>query len=121
MMESVKIVLTCIAAAVLYGIAHDQVTAHVCVEYFSIAHPTILPLTSATLLAIQWGIVATWWVGLPLGGGLAISARFGARPPFCARDLRRPIGILLLFMGAASLLSGLTGFALAKAHWITLS
>ena len=33
-----------------YGIVHDQVTAHLYVEYLSIAHPTIRPLTSPTLL-----------------------------------------------------------------------
>jgi hypothetical protein len=29
-METLKIILFCIAAPIVYGIAHDQVTAHVC-------------------------------------------------------------------------------------------
>jgi len=38
-MEFLKIWLLCIVAAVIYGILHDQATARVCVEYFSVAHP----------------------------------------------------------------------------------
>jgi len=32
--ESIKIIVFSILAACVYGIAHDFVTAHVCVEYF---------------------------------------------------------------------------------------
>lgn len=39
--EIVKIVLLCIVAAALYGIVHDQFTARICVEYFSIGHPPL--------------------------------------------------------------------------------
>ena len=77
-MQSVKIVLTCIGAAVVYGIVHDQFAAHICVEYFSVFHPRVFATQSPKLLALGWGIVATWWVGAFLGLILAISAR---RPP----------------------------------------
>ena len=120
-MEFFKVVLTCITASIIYGIIHDQVTAHICVEYFSIAHPMVLPLTSPTLLAFQWGVLATWWVGAGLGLGLAASARMGSRRPLAARDLRTPIAKLLICMAVASLLSGLLGFCLAKTHVIALS
>ncbi len=113
-MESVKTWFTCVFAAIVYGIAHDQVTAHLCVEYFSMAHPTILPLTSATLLAIQWGVLATWWVGAILGVLLVVAARFGSRPRLSAAQLMRPILNLLITMACAVLLAGLLGFILAK-------
>lgn len=45
-MESVKIVLLCIVSAVIYGILHDQVTARVCVEYFTIGHPPMFSTNS---------------------------------------------------------------------------
>ena len=64
----------CIVAAVLYGIIHDQVTARVCVEYFTIGHPPIFGTDNPTLLRIGWGIVATWWVGLLFGGRTAANA-----------------------------------------------
>src|SRR5437867_3161925 len=120
-MEFLKIFLTCVAAAIIYGILHDHVTAHICVEYFFVAHPTILPLTSPTLLAFQWGVLATWWVGAALGIGLGFAARRGKRVVLGARDLRRPVVTLLLVMAGAALVSGISGFVLAKTNTISLS
>ncbi len=56
-----------IGASVLYGLLHDQVTARVCVEYFTIGHPRVMASKSPTPLALYWGVVAPWWVGLPAG------------------------------------------------------
>jgi hypothetical protein len=58
-METVKIVLLCIGSAVLFGIVHDQVTARLCVEYFTIGHPKVFGTESPTLLAFGWGVIAT--------------------------------------------------------------
>jgi len=86
-MEFLKIVGLGVLAAVSYGIIHDQITARVCVEYFTIGHPPLIPSTSPTLLAFAWGVVATWWVGLPLGFTLASAARLGHRPKLLAAQL----------------------------------
>ena len=101
-MQSIRIVLLATFAAIAYGILHDQVTARICVEYFTIGHPPVFPTTSPTLLALGWGILATWWVGLPLGILLAIAARAGSRPRLTAAQLRRPILTLLVVMGSAA-------------------
>lgn len=45
-MEPLKIILLCLVSAVGYGILHDQVTARICVEYFTIGHPMLFPTTS---------------------------------------------------------------------------
>jgi hypothetical protein len=74
-MQALGIVLVSILAAVVYGIVHDQVTARVCVEYFTIGHPPVFHTDDPTLLGIGWGIIATWWVGAMLGAPLAIVAR----------------------------------------------
>ena len=79
-MHSLRIIGLSLLAAIVYEIAHDQVTARVCVEYFTIGHPPLIPSESPTLLALAWGVVATWWVGLPLGIMLAVAARAGRRP-----------------------------------------
>ena len=71
--EFLKILLLCIAAAIVYGIVHDQFTACICLEYFTVFHPQIFPTQSPTLLAIGWGILATWWVGAFLGVLLGIA------------------------------------------------
>ncbi len=65
-MEFAKIVLFSVGCAICYGILHDQVTAHVCVEYFTVGHVSLVSTTDPTVLAFVWGVVATWWVGLPL-------------------------------------------------------
>lgn len=119
-MQFVGIVLFSIAAAVFYGIAHDQVTARVCIEYFTIGHPPVFKTTSPTLLALGWGVLATWWVGLPLGGCLACAARLGTWPRLTVRDLVRPTLVLLLVMGMVAAFFGWRGLVRADAGEVKL-
>jgi len=112
--ESFKIMLLCLAAAVTYGICMDQITARVCVEYFTVGHPRIFQTEDPTLLAFGWGIVATWWVGLPLGVPAALVARAGSRPRLAARELLRPIGLLMLAMACFAGISGAVGYVLVR-------
>jgi hypothetical protein len=118
--EPAKIVLLSIASAIVYGVAHDQVTAHVCVEYFTIAHPRIFPTESPTLLAFGWGVVATWWFGAALGAILAVAARAGTRVPVDARALAKPIAALLAIVYAGSMLALGAGYLAARAGWVHL-
>ncbi len=119
-MQSLKIILLCTASAVIYGICHDQVTARVCVEYFTVGHAPIFPTESPTLLAFAWGTAATWWVGLILGVLAALVSRAGSWPKLDAARLIRPIACLLIVMAIASLLAGITGYQLAKASGYVL-
>ena len=105
-MQFLAIVALSIAAAVAYGIVHDQITVRICQEYFTIGHPLIFPTASPTILALAWGVIATWWVGLILGLGLATASRVGFRRPVDARELVQPIGTLLVVMAVGALLSG---------------
>ena len=120
MVESLKIVGLGVVAAIVYGIAHDNVTARVCVEYFTIGHPPIFGTDSPTLLALGWGVLATWWVGLGLGSLLALVSRAGPKPKLSAGDLLRPVGYLLATMALVSLLAGLAGYFAATRGWIWL-
>lgn len=113
-MAYLKIILLCILSAVVYGILHDQVTARVCIEYFTVGHDPIFPTTSPTLLAICWGTFATWWVGLILGVIAALTSRVGRWPKLDAANLIKPIVCLLIVVAIASLLAGITGYQLAK-------
>jgi hypothetical protein len=118
--EAVKIIWLCIASAVLYGILHDQVTARVCVEYFTIGHPPVFNTESPTLLALGWGVIATWWVGLMLGIPAALVSRLGSLPKFDAARLVRPIGGLLAVMACASVVAGITGYFVASVGGVWL-
>lgn len=105
-MQSLAIIGLCVLSAVVYGILHDQVTARVCLEYFTVAHPPVFDTQSPTLLAFGWGVIATWWVGLILGVPLAVAARVGKLPKRDVRSLIRPVCALLV---AAYIVAGLAG------------
>ena len=111
-MESLKIIGFSVLAAICYGILHDQVTAHLCVEYFTVAHPPVFPTRSPFLLAIGWGVIATWWVGLPLGVVLAATSRLGPKDKLTFRQVRSSILRLMTVSAIAALLAGLTGAVL---------
>ena len=120
MLEALKINGFSILCAVIYGILHDQVTAHVSVEYFTVAHPPVFPTVQPFWLAIGWGIIATWWVGLILGAFLALSARAGRWPKIGLKQLRRQIVLLMLISGALAMIAGVVGWALTNADVIGL-
>src|SRR3954454_21731632 len=105
-MQSLLIVLLCIVAAVVYGVIHDQITARICVEYFTIGHPPVFGTDDPTLLGLGWGVIATWWVGLLLGVPLAMVSRLGSRPKFTAGLLIRPLLIMLAVVGVLAIASG---------------
>jgi len=113
-MEALKIAATCIIAAILYGIVHDQVTARVCLEYFTIFHPPIFNTESPTLLGIGWGVITTWWVGALFAIPMILAARAGARPRLRASQLLPSIAALLGIMAACAMLFGFLGYVLAR-------
>lgn len=119
-MAPVRIVLLCVGAAVGYGIVHDLITTRVCVEYFTVGHPPVFDTDDPTLLALGWGVFATWWVGVLLGVPLAIAARAGTLPPRSAGSLVRPITTLLAVMGVCAALAGVTGWLLARNGVVSL-
>ena len=119
-MELAKIWLATIALSVAYGITHDLVTAHVCVEYFTIGHEDIFGTDNSVLLALGWGTVATWWVGLVLGGFIAIAAQMGPAPRISLADLLRPAALLLGITAASAIAFGVTGYTLARIDAIAL-
>lgn len=100
--------------AVVYGVLHDQITARVCVEYFTIGHQPVMKTDDPTLLGLGWGIIATWWVGLIMGVPLAIAARAGKRPKRTAVSLMRPLAVQMSVAGICALLAGIAGYVLAS-------
>jgi hypothetical protein len=119
-MESFKIWLTTVALAVAYGVAHDQVTARVAIEYFTIGHERVFDTESATLIAMGWGVLATWWVGAIGGLIIAAATRIGGEPRLTLAELLRPGAVLLSAMAVCSLIAGITGYALARADVIAV-
>jgi len=121
MIEFLKIIGLAIIAAVGYGVIFDQITVRICLEYFTVAHPMVFPTTSPTLLALGWGVIATWWAGALLGLLAACSARLGRLPKLSAGELTRPIACSLTAMAVAAAIAGAIGYALATSGkvWLT--
>ncbi len=99
-------------AAVLYGIAHDQITVRVCLQYFTVLHPPIFHTQSPTLLGLAWGTYATWPVGVVLGIALALCARIGKRKKLRLADLMPLLLRLLAIMALSALTLGSLGYFL---------
>lgn len=108
-----QIVALCVVVSILYGLIHDQITARICIEYFTIYHPMIVKTYSPTLLGLFWGIVATFWVGLLLGIPLAWVAQQGSEAPYSARHFYRPLALLVTIMGLGAICAGYIGYQFA--------
>jgi hypothetical protein len=65
------------------------------------------------MYAIVWGVVATWWVGLPLGIILAYIARVGKYNKLKFKVLVRPLIIFLGITFGIAMLAGLIGYLLS--------
>jgi len=118
--HAIAIIFLSIFASVIYGILHDQVTARICVEYFTVGHPPVFNTVDPTLLALGWGVIATWWVGLILGIPLALVARVGSHRKYAARELARPLAITLIVVGFIAMLAGVVGHFAATRGFVRL-
>lgn len=105
-------VVTSIVASVAYGLVHDQITIRICPEYFTIWHPHVIDTDSLTVLALVWGVIATWWVGLILGIVLGFFAVYGSKPVPTYRFMLRTILLILGWTAVTAIVVGI--FA-----WIT--
>jgi hypothetical protein len=121
---TLKIVLAATFAAVAYGVAHDMVTAHLCLEYFTIGHPNLLRVDPhdswPVWQALLWGVLATWWVGAIAGVLVAAVSRLGGEPRLGPSALWRPVLRIYAATASGALLFGLLGAALATGGAIHL-
>ena len=115
-LKAILLIIASIIQACIYGILHDLITAHVCIEYFSVAHPVIIlalhqdPVAHAFI----WGILATWWVGLLGGLLLAAILTFRHRGQYRLRSILTRTAKILAQTGVCAGLAGILGFGLGK-------
>lgn len=88
-------------ASVGYGIARDMVTAHYCPQYFLPPHhPIIFETQVPFLLALIWGVLATFWMGAIFGTLVATCAVVGRYPllpfPRLKKALVRGLAVILV-------------------------
>ena len=115
LLSVVKILGVSIAASILYGWAHDMVTSHICVEYFTVGHRRMHSSNNPAIHALIWGVLATWWVGAGLGTGLALASQLGdGDTTIEISEIKKELGILLGLMGVGSLCAGSIGYVSAR-------
>lgn len=107
--EPVRFVLFVTLLAVVYGVAHDLVTAHVAVEYFTVYHPRLIASQSPIVMALMWGFLATFWVGGIGGLAIALANTLGSWPSVPWARLRGWIWkwLVVVWVLAMTLLWGL--------------
>ena len=114
MKQATLTILLCVAFTILFGVLHNQVSARVSLEYFTIGHRALIHSTSPTLMGIAWGIHSTWWVGVALGLVLVLSGMAGGWEKRTARSFIRPLVLLFCFCAMASGVMGILGYRLSS-------
>jgi len=99
-----RIFLGTILLSIAYGILHDMVTAHVAVQYFTEYHPHLVDSKSPIVMALLWGVVATWWFGAMAGLVIGIADVVGKSPIVPAHAVLKLAGKALLVVLALAML-----------------
>lgn len=116
----VQIICLCVMAAISYGIVHDQITARLCLEYFTLTRPPLISTHDPAAVGLFWGIFSTWWVGIPFGGGLAAACCL--RPlPTRPDAIVLPLARLLAMVALCAILGGLAGYIGCRTGWLHVS
>jgi hypothetical protein len=117
--KKLQIVLLSVLAACSYGVIHDQITARLCIEYFTVAHPPLFHTGSTTLLALCWGVAATAGIGAALGVVLALVSQSDGPTPYPISRLGRSL-LLLAIMAASAFVAGVVGYQLSHGGFISI-
>jgi hypothetical protein len=118
--KKLEIILLSVLAACTYGVIHDQITARLCIEYFTVAHPPLFHTGSTTLLALCWGVAATAGIGAALGVVLALVSQSDGPTPYPISQLGWSLLVLLAIMAASAILAGVTGYQLSHGGFISI-
>jgi hypothetical protein len=119
-MPVLRIVMVCIVGLSVYGMAQDQISVRLCPEYFTVAHPPIAGLNNPILLGMAWGFLGSWWGGLVIGLALALAATLGRWQPLSARELIRPVMLMMVGVASGTVIAGAGAYFNAEMTGVTL-
>lgn len=105
--EGLRIILMCIGLSIAYGIPHDQISVRICPEYLTEWHEKLVNTDNPTLVALAFGVAATWWVGAALGILMAMAAQLG---PFPVVSSRRVLWVVVGVLVMTALSAAIGGF-----------
>ena len=110
--ETLAFLLQVVSLSCLLGLAVDVVTANVAVEYFTVHHPHVVDSHSPWIMAVVWGIGASWWFGLIAGGLLWWMNMRRPRPLSDKRILRMIVASLIaIWFVMMAIVAGVYGIA----------
>ena len=106
---TIRVVALFTALAAMYGVVHDQVTARVCLEYFTIAHPQVVRSHSPALVGLAWGLLAGAPAGAFAGAMVGLAAGERALSKLGWRHFLPSALALCAVMAVAAALAGACG------------
>jgi len=115
MKVGLQIVLGAVLLACILGVAMDLVTAHVAVEYFTVYHPKVVESTEPIVMALVWGVGASWWFGL-IAGIILASVNARLRPSLGAKRVLMAVARACLYLWITILLVLVGAYGLAS--WV---
>jgi hypothetical protein len=115
-LEMAKLALLGMAATLIFNCGQQLTLAYLCPPYFYEGLYDYFHTTNPLTLGLGWGVIGSWWVGLPLSVIFALVATVGAWPRLFARRALPLVAFLVLGLWLASLVIGATGYFVARAH-----
>jgi hypothetical protein len=73
------------------------------------------------LLALLWGVIATWWAALPMGLIIALNNELGSRIKLEFSEVLKLIVKLIFVMFGIAIIAGIAGYILAELEMIYLA
>jgi hypothetical protein len=109
-----SIVFGSVMLACLLGISVDMVTANMAVEYFTVHHPKVVSSESPLVMAILWGIGASWWFGA-IAGCIVATINWRRQEPLEPSRILKwtAIACLLIWIVMISIVSGVMAISSA--------
>lgn len=105
--SALQLIGECILYACLLGIAMDMATAHLAPGYFIMKQPKLTESTEPFVLALVWGIGASWWFGAIAGLLLAIQNWLRREPlPLSVIRVRILKAVVTIWLILMALLGG---------------
>jgi hypothetical protein len=103
-----------------YAMLQDQVSARLCVEYFTIFHQPIPGITDPTLIGMGWGFLGSWYGGAIMGVSAGLTSSLGPKPPLPLSVIVRGMLGVMLTTGLVTALAGYATYVNMELFGITL-
>ncbi len=126
-LQDILLLVLGMATVFVFNIVQQVVLAYYCTIFFTQYLYDWFHTSNPLILGLGWGIVGSWWVGLPFSIVFVLAARAGSWPQRNARQIVPIAAVLVGVLWLTSLISGIIGHATAQAFlnfdnnsWLTM-